>query len=111
MPQREVPANAQAMHDRLAALGVVTRVHRILKNRDTTHDITDLVCWVERDGGDVRVKAAYMHHRKDLVSGRPTNKHVDYARFRVASDAPFGPMGSDPLPSDMIAGIRSIATA
>jgi hypothetical protein len=111
MPQREVPANAQAMHDRLATLGVVTRVHRILMNRDTTHNVTDLVCWLERDGADLRVKAAYMHHRKHLVSGKPTDSHVDYARFRVAAGSAFGPMGSPALPNELIAKIQAILPA
>lgn len=111
MTQGRPPANARAMHDRLVELGVVDRVRQVLLADAETRDVTDLVCWVERDGDDLRVKAIYMRHRKHLVSGNPTNKHTDYARFRVGAGVPFGPIGSSPLPDDMIAGVRAIPTA
>lgn len=105
------PANAQAMHTRLQALGVVDRVRQILLAADTTKDVTELICWVERHQGDVLVKASYMNHKKDVVSGRPTGVHVDFARFRVAEGAPFGPLGSSSLPRETVVAVHALLQA
>ena len=111
MPQGNAPANAQAMHDHLQELGVVERVRRVLMAANETLNVTDLTCWVERDRGDLYVKAAYMHHRKNLVSGKPSGKHTDFARFRVGQGVPFGPIGSPPLPNTLVTAIQGVLPA
>ena len=106
--QSIVPAGAQEMHARLDELGVVALVRAVLLKRDDTLNVTDLVCWVERDRGENYVKAAYMHHKKYPASGKPAGKHPDFARFRVAQGAPFGPMGSAPLADKTVLAVLAM---
>lgn len=102
------PENAEVMHARLQELGVVDRVRRVLMAADTTENVTELTCWVARSQGDLLVWASYMNHKKNLVSGKSEGEHLDFARFRVARGAAFGPIGSPALPDNLVASIQAI---
>lgn len=105
-----IPAGARVHHARLQELGVVDRVSRTLVARDVTYGISDLVCWVTTDRGELVVKAAYMHQRAGVTSGKPAGSPVgDRASFRVAEGKPFGPMRSEPLPAEVVTAVRDMA--
>jgi hypothetical protein len=110
MPYENISPEARGHHSRLLDLGVVSRIAWTLEARDDTYSISNLRCWVAIDRGMVTVKAAYMHQRTALTTGKPQGQPVlDQASFRVAADKPFGPLGSPPLPADVIKVIMDMA--
>ena len=113
MPKRRhpvVPGNAVQMHRLLAEAGVVSRVNRILRLAPGTRNVTDLLCWVEVDRGELWVKAAYTDHTQHAISGQPAGAQPKYARFRVEAGKPFDSTRpqSDPLSAEELAAIRRI---
>ena len=111
MSHESIPDNASEHHTRLAELGVVDRVTRILTARDMTHSISNPLCWAAMDRGQLVVKVAYRHQRAGLNGQKTGQPMEDRASFAVAANRPFGPMGSQPLPAASIAAIRDLARA
>lgn len=105
-----IPANARDMHQRLVDLGVVGIVEKILRRDRSVLTATDILCWVEREGANFYVKVAYTLTRQPMP-GRKAAPQSDRASFLVEKGTSFGPIGSQPLPDNLVTAIKATLSA
>lgn len=110
----EVPVSTQKRHHRrLATLGVVSRIQRVLVSPHGAARVTELLAWVETelDGGTIAVfvKASYLHQPHSLRGQKAEKPYRTTASFRVELGRPFGPIvGFSPLPDRLVQEIYAL---